>query len=87
MTRAETVPMPRLLLALSLYAIAAIAFAGTPAATDDASGKPAKPAAPVATTEPETTPAATPAPAPSRASSSSRSSAKRWHSTLPGMIR
>ena len=77
MTRAETVPMPRLLLALSLYAIAAIAFAGTPAATDDASGKPAKPAAP----------AATPAPAPSRASSSSRSSAKRWHSTLPGMIR
>ena len=87
MTRAETVPMPRLLLALSLYAIAAIAYAGTPAATDDASGKPAKPAAPVRLPVRWWPPAATPAPAPSRASSSSRSSAKRWHSTLPGMIR
>jgi hypothetical protein len=88
MTPAETEPMSRPLLALCLYAFAAMALAGTPVASDDASGKPAKPAAApaAATGESDSTPAATPAPAPSRAGSS-RPSAKRWHSMLPGMIR
>ena len=87
MTPAESDPMSRPLLALCLYAFAAMALAGTPGATDDNTGKPAKPAAPAAaTSESDGTASATPAPAPSRAGSA-RSSAKRWHSMLPGMIR
>ena len=87
MTHAETEPMSRFLLALSLYAFAAIAIAGTPVTPDDASGKPAKPAPAATAPETDSTPASTPAPAPSRAGATSRSSAKRWHSMLPGMIR
>lgn len=87
MTRDETDPMPRFLLALSLYAVAAVALAGTPAGSDDTTGKPAKPAATTATTEQDSAAASTPAPAPSRSGSATRPSAKRWHSLLPGMIR
>ena len=36
----ETDPMPRFLLALCLYAVAAVAFAGPPAGSDDTAGKP-----------------------------------------------
>jgi hypothetical protein len=87
MTHAETEPMSRPLLALCLYAFAAIAIAGTPVGQDEAGGKPAKPATATASSaESDAAPAATPAPAPSRAGSPSRS-AKRWHSMLPGMIR
>jgi hypothetical protein len=86
MTPAETEPMSRPLLALCLYAFAAMALAGTPVAPDGANGKPVKPAAPATTpAEPDATPTSSPAPAPAR--SGSRSSAKRWHSMLPGMIR
>lgn len=85
MTCDETEPMPRFLLALSLYAVAAVALAGPPASTDDATGKPAKPAATSATTDQDSAPASTPAPAPSR--SAAKPAAKRWHSLLPGMIR
>jgi hypothetical protein len=87
MTPAETDPMSRSLLALSLYAFAAIALAGPPPASDD-TGKPAKPAAPTATvSDSDSAPAAAPVQAPNRTGSPSRSSAKRWHSMLPGMIR
>lgn len=87
MDRPETEPMPRhLLLALSLYAFAAVALAGTPAGNDDAAGKAAKPAAATTTGgDSDGQPATTPAPTPSR--TSARASAKRWHSMLPGMIR
>ena len=89
MTLPETEPMSRSLLALSLYAFAAIAMAGTPGTSDEASGKPAKPAATTAAAESDATPATTTAPAavPSRTGSTLRTSAKRWHSMLPGMIR
>ena len=89
MTHPETEPMSRSLLALCLYAFAAIAMAGTPGASDEASGKPAKPAAAPVAAESDATPATTPAPAtvPSRTGSTPRTSAKRWHSMLPGMIR
>jgi hypothetical protein len=85
MTCDETEPMPRFLLALSLYALAAVALARPPAGAEEASGKPAKPAAAATTTEQDGTPAGTPAPAPSR--SAAKPTAKRWHSLLPGMIR
>lgn len=87
MTRDETDPMPRFLLALSLYAVAAVALAGTPAGSDDTAGKPAKPATTTAAAETDSAAASTPAPAPSRNGSATRPSAKRWHSLLPGMIR
>ena len=87
MTRAETDPMPRFLLALSLYAVAAVALAGPPAGSDDTAGKPAKPAAATTTTEQDGAATSTPAPTPSRSGSATRPSAKRWHSLLPGMIR
>ena len=88
MTRAETEPMPRLLLALCLYAVAAVALAGPPAAADDVSSKPAKPAATTATPDNDGSVAAPASPAPSRAGSASRAiTAPRWHSMLPGMIR
>ena len=89
MNPVETEPMSRPLLALCLYAFAAMALAGTPAAPDGASGKPAKPTAPAPATvaEPDATPATAAAPAPARTGSGTRSSAKRWHSMLPGMIR
>jgi hypothetical protein len=87
MTRDETDPMPRFLLALCLYAVAAVALAGPPAGSDDTAGKPAKPAATTATTDQDSAAASTPAPAPSRSGATTRPSAKRWHSLLPGMIR
>ena len=87
MTHAEIEPMSRPLLALSLYAFAAIAIAGPPVTPDDATGKPAKPAATTAAaTDPDTATTAAPSATPSRTGSASRH-AKRWHSMLPGMIR
>lgn len=85
MTRHETADMSRLLLALSLFAFAAIALANEPTATDDTpSAKPGKMASP-ATSDSET--AAVPStPAPAR-SSTPRPALPRWHSLLPGMIR
>ena len=87
MTRDETDPMPRFLLALCLYAVAAVALAGTPAGADDPAGKPAKPVATTATGDQDSPAASTPAPTPSRSGATTRPSAKRWHSLLPGMIR
>ena len=85
MTRHETADMSRLLLALSLFAFAAIAHANEPTATDDTpSAKPGKPAA-SATTDPEA-PVVPATPAPAR-SSTPRPALPRWHSLLPGMIR
>lgn len=85
MTRHETAEMSRLLLALSLFAFAAIALANEPTATDDTpSAKPGKPAA-TASSESEA-PAAPAAPAPAR-SSTPRPALPRWNSLLPGMIR
>ena len=77
--------MSRLLLALSLFAFAAVALANEPTATDDApSAKPGK-AASSATTDSEA-PAVPATPAPAR-SSTPRAALPRWHSLLPGMIR
>ena len=88
MTRDETDPMPRFLLALCLYAVAAAALAGPPAGSDDTAGKPAKPAASTtATADQDGAAASAPAPTPSRTGTTTRASAKRWHSLLPGMIR
>jgi hypothetical protein len=85
MTRHETADMSRLLLALSLFAFAAIALANEPTATDDTpSAKPGKPAA-SATSESEA-PVAPATPSPVR-SSTPRPALPRWHSLLPGMIR
>ena len=85
MNRHETADMSRLLLALSLFAFAAVVLANEPNATDDTpSAKPGKPAAP-ATTDSEA-PAVPAAPAPAR-SSTPRPALPRWHSLLPGMIR
>ena len=82
MTRHETTDMSRLLLALSLFAFAAIALANEPTATDDApSAKPGK-----AATIDSDVPAAPATPAPSRGSTP-RAALPRWHSLLPGMIR
>ncbi len=78
--------MSRLLLALSLFAFAAIALANEPTATDDTpSAKPGKAVSPAAS-DPEApaAPAATPAPA---RSSTPRPALPRWNSLLPGMIR
>ena len=78
--------MSRLLLAFCLLLVAAPAFAGDPAATDDdaSAAKPGKATAVAAitdadapTTHPATAPVRSPAAHPSR----------RWHSLLPGMIR
>lgn len=87
MTRAETDPMPRLLLALCLYAVAAVAVAGPPVASDEVSTKPAKPASTSATADSEGAAPLPASPAPSRAGAGSRPMAPRWHSMLPGMIR
>jgi hypothetical protein len=88
MTRAETEPMPRLLLALCLYAVAAVALAGSPAAADEAATKPVKPAATSATNDSDGSAPAPVSPAPSRAGTATRAiTAPRWHSMLPGMIR
>ncbi len=77
--------MSRLLLALSLFAFAAIALANEPTATDDTpSAKPGKAASP-ATSDSET-PAVPATPAPARGSAP-RPALPRWHSLLPGMIR
>lgn len=85
MTRHETADMSRLLLALSLFAFAAIALANEPTATDDSpSAKPGKTASPAATDS--EAPAAPATPAPAR-SSTPRPALPRWHSLLPGMIR
>ena len=89
MTRDETDDMPRLLLALSLFAFAAIALAGETPATDDTTD--AKPGKPAATTPATDTDAPAPvthaSPTPTRGSSATRPAVPRWHSLLPGMIR
>ena len=83
MTRHETADLSRQLLALSLFAFAAIALADEPTAADDAPpAKPGKTAAP-ATSDAET-PAVPVAPA---RGSLPRPALPRWHSLLPGMIR
>jgi len=84
MTRHETADMSRLLLALSLFAFAAIALANEPTATDDTpSAKPGKPAAAAASESEAPVAPATPSPV----RSTPRPALPRWHSLLPGMIR
>ena len=88
MTCDETDDMPRLLLALSLFAFAAIALAGeTPATEDTTEAKPGKPAATAPAADNDTPAPAHVSPAPSRSSSATRPAVPRWHSLLPGMIR
>ena len=83
----ESEPMPRLLLALCLYCVAALTIAGPPVATDDdAAAKPDKPAATSSAGDNDATPPP-PAPARSRNGASTRPAVPRWHSRLPGMIR
>ena len=85
MTRHETADMSRLLLALSLFAFAAIAHANQPTATDETpSAKPGKAASSAANDSDAPATPVTPAPA---RSSTPRSALPRWHSLLPGMIR
>lgn len=88
MTRDETDDMPRLLLALSLFSFAAIAFAGeTPATEDTSEAKASKPAATAPATDNDAPPATHASPTPTRSSSATRPAVPRWHSLLPGMIR
>ena len=88
MTRDETDDMPRLLLALSLFAFAAIALAGeTPATEETPEAKPGKPAATAPATDTDTPAATHVSPTPTRGSSATRPAVPRWHSLLPGMIR
>jgi hypothetical protein len=88
MTRDETDDMPRLLLALSLFAFAAIALAGEPPATEDTTdAKPGKPAVTTPAVDADAPAPAHVSPAPSRSGSATRTAVPRWHSLLPGMIR
>lgn len=88
MTGNETEDMPRSLLALSLFAFAAIALAGEPAATEDTTeAKPGKPASSAPATDNDTPAATHVSPAPARVNSTTRPAVPRWHSLLPGMIR
>lgn len=88
MTRAETAEMSRLLLALSLFAFAALALANEPATCDaPASAKPGKTSAPASASEGDSdVPAAQATMRPVRAGST-RPVLPRWQSLLPGMIR
>jgi hypothetical protein len=86
MTRAETADMSRFLLALSLFAFAALALANEPANCDAPTvAKPGKASA--STTDGEAdAPAAQATMRPIRAGSA-RPMLPRWQSLLPGMIR
>ena len=88
MTRDETDDMPRLLLALSLFAFTAIALAGeTPATEDTTDAKPGKPAATAPAADTDTPVVTHASPVPSRTGAATRPAVPRWHSLLPGMIR
>ena len=88
MTSDETDDMPRLLLALSLFAFNAIALAReTPATDDTTDAKPGKPAVTAPATDTDTPPPTHASPAPIRSGAATRPAVPRWHSLLPGMIR
>jgi hypothetical protein len=77
--------MRRSLLALCLSLYAAVALAGTPAVSDDASAKPGKASPASSAQEGDATAGSHPVAQPAHATTHAVS--PRWHSLLPGMIR